>query len=82
MFRREAETLARLRHPDIGAIYESGHTDDGQHFFAMELVRGETLDAFLSQATSEAASRPHEVRFRLALFRQIATRCTTRTSAA
>src|SRR5215471_2303358 len=45
MFRREAETLARLRHPNIGAIYESGRTEEGQHFFAMELVQGDNLDA-------------------------------------
>ncbi|MBC8423807.1 serine/threonine protein kinase [bacterium] len=44
MFHREAEMLGRLRHPNIAAIYESGHTDDGRHFFAMELARGETLD--------------------------------------
>jgi serine/threonine protein kinase len=37
MFQREANTLARLKHPNIGAIYESGRTKDGQHFFAMEL---------------------------------------------
>ena len=36
MFQREADTLARLEHPNIAAIYESGRTDDGQHFFAME----------------------------------------------
>src|SRR5437773_2436442 len=39
MFQREAQTLARLKHPSIAAIYEMGRTDDGQHFFAMELVR-------------------------------------------
>ena len=33
--------------PNIGAIYESGRTEDGQHFFAMELVRGQTLDAYM-----------------------------------
>jgi serine/threonine protein kinase len=47
LFQREAETLARLKHPNIAAIYESGRTEDGQHFFAMELVSGETLDAYL-----------------------------------
>ena len=70
MFRREAETLARLRHPNIGAIYESGHTEDGQHFFAMELVQGDNLDAFLAKRSR--AVTPQEVRFRLALFRRIA----------
>jgi len=48
MFRREAETLARLEHPNIAAIYESGHTDDGHDYFAMELVRGLTLDRWLA----------------------------------
>jgi tetratricopeptide (TPR) repeat protein/tRNA A-37 threonylcarbamoyl transferase component Bud32 len=70
MFRREAETLARLRHPNIGAIYESGHTEDGQHFFAKELVQGDTLDVFLSKRPK--AMTPEELRFRLALFRRIA----------
>ncbi len=69
LFRREAETLARLKHPNIGAIYESGHTADGQHFFAMELVRGPTLDAFFA-ARGPAADRD-ELRFRLRLFRTI-----------
>ncbi len=70
MFRREAETLARLRHPNIGAIYESGHTDEGQHFFAMELVQGDNLDVFL--AKRPRAVIQEELRFRLALFRRIA----------
>ncbi len=44
-FELEAETLARLQHPAIAAIYESGvFTDDaavhGRPFFAMELVGG------------------------------------------
>ncbi len=44
LFQREVETLARLKHIGIGAIYEAGRTADGQHFFAMELVRGERLN--------------------------------------
>ena len=47
MFRREAETLARLVHPNIAAIYEAGRTEDGRHFFTMELVRGSTLSRFV-----------------------------------
>jgi len=73
MFQREADTLARLKHPNIGSIYESGCTEDGQHFFAMELVRGETLDAYLAgRAASPALSPREELRFRLGLFRTIA----------
>ncbi len=47
MFQREVETLARLKHPNIAAIYESGHTEDGHDYFAMELVQGETLGRWL-----------------------------------
>ena len=38
LFEREMQALARLRHPAIAAIYQAGQTDDGQPFFAMELV--------------------------------------------
>lgn len=69
MFQREAETLARLKHPNIGAIYESGRTDDGHHFFAMELVRGETLDRYLARRTGSID--PAELDHRLDLFRKI-----------
>src|SRR6185437_2238386 len=47
MFQREAQVLGRLRHPGIAAIYESGRTPDGQHYFAMELVRGRRLDEYV-----------------------------------
>ncbi len=70
LFQREAETLARLKHPNIAAIYESGRTDDGQHFFAMELVSGQTLDAYLK--TRGERVTPDELRFRLDLFRKLA----------
>jgi tetratricopeptide (TPR) repeat protein/tRNA A-37 threonylcarbamoyl transferase component Bud32 len=70
LFRREAETLARLRHPNIGGIYESGRTEEGQHFFAMELVQGDNLDVFLAKRPKAITS--DEVRFRLSLFRRIA----------
>ena len=70
MFQREVETLARLKHPNIGAIYESGCTADGQHFFAMELAHGTTLDEHLRRRPP--AFGQEEQQQRLQLFRKIA----------
>ncbi len=64
LFQREAQTLARLRHPGIAAIYESGHTGDGQHFFAMELVRGVPLNRYVNSHKLSQSRR-------LELFRRI-----------
>ncbi len=44
LFQREVHSLGRLRHANIAAIHEAGRTEDGQHYFAMELVRGEPLN--------------------------------------
>ncbi|MFQ5494662.1 MAG: sigma factor, partial [Phycisphaerae bacterium] len=49
LFQREAHTLARLKHPAIAAVYEAGRTDDGQDFFAMELVRGVPLNDLINE---------------------------------
>jgi len=65
MFRREAETLARLKHPNIAAIYESGHTEDGHDYFAMELVRGVTLGEWLAARPSRFDEAELELRLRL-----------------
>lgn len=69
MFQREADSLARLKHPAIAAIYESGSADEGQHFFAMELVPGRPMSDYLHE--SGAAQSRSEVGRRLALFRKI-----------
>ncbi|MBZ0266562.1 serine/threonine protein kinase, partial [bacterium] len=70
MFQREAETLGRLDHPNIGAIYEAGSTEEGFHFFAMELVRGETLGRHRRrQGTGDLTG--DEIVQRLELFRCI-----------
>jgi tetratricopeptide (TPR) repeat protein len=45
-FAREVASLARLRHPGIAQIFQAGHTEDGHHWFAMELVEGEPLTAY------------------------------------
>ena len=41
-FRREARSIARLRHPNILTVYDAGE-DRGQLYIAMELIEGDTL---------------------------------------
>ncbi len=53
-FEREIEIAARLRHPNIVTIHESGVTSDGSHYFVMEYVEGAALDAYWRNA--EAAN--------------------------
>ncbi|HEY4230773.1 MAG TPA: protein kinase, partial [Thermoanaerobaculia bacterium] len=68
LFRREAQTLARLIHPNIAALYEAGRTDDGQHFFTMELVRGRPLDEYVREQMGGDRPSPAQLRDRLRLF--------------
>lgn len=70
LFRREIEALARLQHPSIAPIYGAGRTEDGQHYFAMERVHGQPLDAYLRERPSPAADAA-ERRWRIALFLEI-----------
>lgn len=46
-FTREARTLARLNHPNIVSVYESGHVQD-TYYFLMEFVEGSTLREVVS----------------------------------
>lgn len=51
-FELEAEALGRLRHPGIAQIYEAGMHEDGTAaypFFAMELVEGLPITAFVER---------------------------------
>ena len=65
-FEREARALAALNHPNIATLYGM-ETADGQHFLAMELVDGPTL-----QETIGAAGGGLEVGRAVGLARQIA----------
>ena len=61
---REARILARLEHPGIVPVHDSGTLPDGRIFYVMKLVRGQRLDQWL-------AGNPPE-RERLDLLRRVA----------
>jgi len=46
-FRREAQSAARLNHPNLVSVYDTG-TDDGIHFIVMEYVDAKTLADYLA----------------------------------
>src|SRR5438105_4225481 len=48
-FLREAEAVARLQHPHIVTLYETGEAE-GQPYLAMEYVPGKTLAATISES--------------------------------
>ena len=47
-FLREARAAASLRHPYVASIYYLGSTE-ASYFYAMELIEGQTLEAYISQ---------------------------------
>jgi len=49
-FLAEAQITAQLEHPNIVPVYEVGLTPEGQLFFAMQLVKGVSLEQRLTQA--------------------------------
>jgi WD40 repeat protein/predicted Ser/Thr protein kinase len=56
-FAQEAQILGRLHHPGIAQIYEAGVAEDGQPFFAMELIRGLPLDDYTRQQSIDLSVR-------------------------
>ena len=56
-FLREARLTAALQHPHIISIYDMGLDEDGQAYFTMELLQGETLGSLLNKLkTGDARS--------------------------
>jgi hypothetical protein len=61
-FLREARAAARLHHPNVASVFYYGvRQADGQCFYAMELVKGETLEARLRRAGLLAAPEALEI---------------------
>src|SRR3989442_12300537 len=60
-FRREAQLLASLNHPNIGSIY--GLTEgDGIRGLVLELVEGETLEAMIASSARATGPAVHGAR--------------------
>jgi serine/threonine-protein kinase len=60
-FLDERRILALLEHPGIARLLDGGVTDDGQPYFAMELIEGERIDRYCD-------ARELSIRQRLELF--------------
>lgn len=65
---REAQILARLEHPGIVAVHDSGVLNDGRPWYSMRLVRGARLD----QAAAGFATAGDALRVMLRLTETIA----------
>src|ERR1700732_1207453 len=48
-FVREARAAARLRHPNVASVFHLGKSQ-GNYFYAMEYVEGETLDRLIKRS--------------------------------
>jgi serine/threonine protein kinase len=51
---REARVLARLEHPGIVPVHDTGRLPDGRAFYLMKLVNGERLDRYLDRGIGAA----------------------------
>lgn len=56
-FIEEAQIGGQLQHPGIAPIYELGQFEDKRPFFAMKLVKGETLSKLLAERTEPSVDR-------------------------
>lgn len=57
-FEREARALSSLDHPRIVKVLDFGH-DDGIPWFAMELIRGQTLEDQVKDSLKKTGAVPH-----------------------
>ncbi len=48
-FRTEARAIAKLRHEGIVELHDFGVSGNGQPYYAMELLKGETLERYLDR---------------------------------
>ncbi|MCH2133017.1 MAG: protein kinase [Phycisphaerales bacterium] len=57
-FEREVEVVASLKHPCIVTLYDSGLTDEGNAFLAMEFIDGAPLTSFRVESGDDQRRKP------------------------
>jgi len=70
-FEREIEVVAGLRHPNIVAVFDSGVTENGLLYAAMEYVEGRPVNEYVDTAVKGAGSDRNCMRNLVALFVRI-----------
>lgn len=56
-FEREVQITAELTHPNTIAVYDFGHTPEGEFYYAMEYIDGVTLHDLVHRGGPMSASR-------------------------
>src|SRR5262249_61029890 len=57
-FLDEARLMGQLQHPGIPPVHALGELSDGRPYFAMKLIKGETLEALLKPTTKARCGSP------------------------
>jgi beta-lactam-binding protein with PASTA domain len=65
-FKREAQAAARLNHPNIVAVYDTG-TDGGTQYIVMEFIEGRTLHEFLSSGRRPSTTQAVDLAQKVAM---------------
>ena len=72
-FLLEAKATGQLEHPNIPPVYELGRDEDGHPYFALKLVRGQSLQQLIQRLREGDAALHEQYRFphRLAVFQKV-----------
>src|SRR5262249_46802052 len=65
-FRREAQTAARLKHPNVVTVYDFGVSREGLNYQVMELAEGESLRSWSSDMAGWLRPQPPRLSVRSA----------------
>jgi|SRR5262245_3644953 len=60
-FRREAQTAARLKHPNVTAVYDFDVSREGLNYLVMELAEGESLRSLVERQGTLAETDAAEI---------------------
>ncbi len=70
-FQQEAQSAARLSHPSIAAVFDTGH-DQGHHYIVMELLKPFTLKDLIARSSGGRLEVEQAVRFAVEMARALA----------